>query len=515
MNEKFVNSSDQQDSNGSIPNAGQPDSYVLIANGDLSQSKEIAAQITAAMDIDVRCVSDGLSALAAIEESRPQVLIADVDLQRLDGFQLCRLIKLPVMNESDKIPVILTTAEYIDVISEQAARNVSAFAFIITTDREALIRTVRLALGDAAPRILEPYLTDCRGRALLACDNEEVRAIIENSLKMHGWALNFCKNIPACWPLLDSGQIQCMLLDSSLLAGNDGVSIARICNDYRKLSIVIIADPGDTSRFIRWMEAGADNVILRPLSPKSVMEACTNSQTKYELRSVHEQLQEKIDKLRSVSDYLDMVIDYSQEAIFSCDMEGRVKIWNKGAEKIYGYTSEEIVGRNVDDFLNPSDFKRRATDVVRILAQRGSFAEAEVTRRNAKGDTFPVAATYSSLLNSHGEFIGFSVVERDVTPVKALEAERIKSARLRAITQTAVTANDHINTPLGVILGYSQFLKMKLTNINESDVNALDTIQDQVHKIKGIMNKLKLMSDPIVKNYSIDGVTMFDLSKSK
>jgi hypothetical protein len=56
---------------------------------------------------------------------------------------------------------------------------------------------------------------------------------------------------------------------------------------------------------------------------------------------------------------------------------------------------------------------------------------------------------------------------------------------------------------------------MKLTDINESDVNALDTIQDQVHKIKGIMNKLKLMSDPIVKNYSIDGVTMFDLSKSK
>jgi two-component system cell cycle sensor histidine kinase/response regulator CckA len=246
-----------------------------------------------------------------------------------------------------------------------------------------------------------------------------------------------------------------------------------------------------------------------------VMDACAHGQTKFSLQSVHEQLQEKIDKLRSVSDYLDMVIDYSQEAIFSCDMEGRVKIWNKGAEKIYGYTADEIIGKNVDDFLNPPDFKRRATDVVRILAQRGSFAEAEVTRRNKNDDIFPVAATYSSLLNSHGEFIGFSVIERDVTPVKALEAERIKSARLRAITQTAVTANDHINTPLGVILGYSQFLKMKLTEISEADINALDTIQDQVHKIKGIMNKLKLMSDPIVKNYSIDGITMFDLSKSK
>jgi two-component system cell cycle sensor histidine kinase/response regulator CckA len=332
---------------------------------------------------------------------------------------------------------------------------------------------------------------------------------------MHGWTLHYCKEINECWPLLDSRIIQCMLLDSKLLIGNEGVSIARICNDYRKLSIVIIADPEDTSRFVRWMEAGADNVIVQPLTPKMVMDACAHGQTKFSLQSVHEQLQEKIDKLRSVSDYLDMVIDYSQEAIFSCDMEGRVKIWNKGAEKIYGYTADEIIGKNVDDFLNPPDFKRRATDVVRILAQRGSFAEAEVTRRNKNDDIFPVAATYSSLLNSHGEFIGFSVIERDVTPVKALEAERIKSARLRAITQTAVTANDHINTPLGVILGYSQFLKMKLTEISEADINALDTIQDQVHKIKGIMNKLKLMSDPIVKNYSIDGITMFDLSKSK
>jgi PAS domain S-box-containing protein len=190
-------------------------------------------------------------------------------------------------------------------------------------------------------------------------------------------------------------------------------------------------------------------------------------------------------------------------------------LWNKGAERVYGYTADEITGQIVDDFLDPPDFKRKSGDILRLIKQRGSFSDPEVQRTRKSGEVFEVSATYSLLTEPGGKGIGFSVMERDVTPIKALENERIKSARLRAITQTAVTANDHINTPLGIILGYAQFLEMKLAQIDEQDKAALETIQLQVHKIKGIMNKLKLISDPIVKNYSIEGVTMLDLSRSK
>jgi signal transduction histidine kinase len=177
---------------------------------------------------------------------------------------------------------------------------------------------------------------------------------------------------------------------------------------------------------------------------------------------------------------------------------------------------EEISGEIVDDYLDPPEFTRKAPDVVRILQQRGgSFVEQEIMRRKKSGEVFPVHATYSAIIDPDGACIGFSVIERDVGTHKALEAEKIKSARLRAITQTAVTANDQINTPLGVILGYAQFLQRKIDNLAPEDAAALEIIQQQVLKIKGIMNKLKLMSDPIVKNYSIEGVTMLDLSQSK
>jgi len=51
--------------------------------------------------------------------------------------------------------------------------------------------------------------------------------------------------------------------------------------------------------------------------------------------------------------------------------------------------------------------------------------------------------------------------------------------------------------------------------LTPEQVAALEIIQQQVLKIKGIMNKLRLMSDPIVKNYSIEGVTMLDLTQSR
>jgi PAS domain S-box-containing protein len=495
---------------------GAPSDYILVADGNPELSAKLKDQLQSALEIPVRCVSDGLTAIEEILRHCPRLVLADVDLPRLDGFQICRLTNLPIAEGTNRIQVILTTAEYLDVVAEQVARDVHAFAYIhASAEPETLTRVSKIALGILQPEPLERHLMNRRGNTVLVTENSELCDLISQSFDHSDNGLHSRCGMTECWPLLDTGLVQCLMLDARLLMGNAGVSIARIRNDYRKLSIIVIAEAGEPAHYIRWMEAGADNVILQPLDSNCILRACREGQLQFNLRSVHEQIQDKIDKLRSVSDYLDMVIDYSQEAIFSCDMNGLVKIWNKGAEKIYGYTAEEIIGQDVDTFLNPPGFKRKAGDVIRILSQRGSFAESEVMRMRKGGAEFPVAATYSSLLNSQGEFIGFSVVERDVTPVKALEAERIKSARLRAITQTAVTANDHINTPLGVILGYSQFLKMKLSGLAESDTNALDTIQDQVHKIKGIMNKLKLMSDPIVKNYSIDGVTMFDLSKSK
>lgn len=490
---------------------------ILVVDDDRDMLELTAAHIRNRGGATVLTAGDGDAASKLILERQPDVIISDVSMPIVDGFQLCRILHAPLFSGSQNIPVILTSATYRDVIAEQVARNVRAFAFIEQPHEPAhLFRLIDLALGAAVPGVAEPYLLRHTGTVAVVDDDPDIVALLRQFLEHLGWRVVSAENAAAARKLLSDVAVQLVLLDYEIPDAS-GLELLGWIREHRPDTVVIMITANTDERVvIELIRNGAEDYIRKPFDLNDVAHACRNALNKFNFLRIHEQFREKIEKLRSVTDYLDMVINLSQEAIFSCDNEGKVKIWNRGAEKMYGYAAEEIVGHVVDDFLDPPDFKRKSPDVIKILKQRGgSLVEPEISRRRKTGEIFPVYATYSAIINPQGEYIGFSVIERDVTMVQALESEKIKSARLRAITQTAVTANDQVNTPLGVIMGYAQFLQRKIPDLPPEDTAALEVIQQQVQKIKGIMNKLKLMSDPIIKNYSIEGVTMLDLAQSR
>lgn len=490
---------------------------ILLANDDQDILEILRAELRELGYPDPVTAVDGEQAIAHIREQIPDVIVSDVSMPKIDGFQLCRVLKSPLFPGSDNIPVILTSATYRDVIAEEVARNVHAFAYLQQPhDPDDLRRLIDVALGVRGADPMDHHLLQHLGNILVVDDDPDIIALLSMTLRRDGWNVLTAANGADAKTILDSQDVQLVLLDFHL-PDHNGLQLLKVIKaEYPELVVIMMTADRDEQNVIGLIKNGADDYLRKPLDIESISDACRSALNKYNFLRIHEQFREKIDRLRSVSEYLDLVINLSQEAIFSCDLAGHIKIWNRGAEKMYGYTAAEVMGKVVDDFIDPPGHKRKSDDLVKLLQQRGgSFIEPEVIRKTKSGELVHVYSTYSAIHHMSGDYIGFSVIERDVTPILALEAERIKSARLRAITQTAVTANDQINTPLGVILGYSQFLQKKLSNLSEEDENALDIIQQQVLKIKSIMNKLKLMSDPIVKNYSIEGVTMIDLTRSK
>ena len=489
---------------------------ILVINDDRAMLELSAEQLRSQGYPTVLTAGDGEIGVRLTQQHRPDVIVCDVSMPNVDGFQFCRILQSPLFEGSDQIPIILTSATYRDVVAEQVARNVRAFAYLQQPHRAAdLFRLVDLALGRAEMAISDLHLLRYCGTVAIVDDDPDIVRLLGQALEAVGWRVVSADNGGQAKRLLESHPVQLVLLDYHMPDENGLEMLHWIKQTRPEVVVIIITADSRPDVLIEFIKNGADDYVRKPFDPDVIVAACRNALSKYSFLRIHEQFQAQIEKLRSVTDYLDMVINLSQEAIFSCDVLGRVRIWSKGAERMYGYTSEEITGSILDDYLDPPDFKRKSPDVVNILQQRGgSLVEPEILRRKKSGEIFPVSATYSAIINSDGECIGFSVIERDVTPVRQLETEKIKSARLRAITQTAVTANDQINTPLGVILGYAQLLQRTVPTLGPQDAAALDIIQQQVMKIKGIMNKLKLMSDPIVKNYSIEGVTMLDLSKS-
>jgi PAS domain S-box-containing protein len=134
-------------------------------------------------------------------------------------------------------------------------------------------------------------------------------------------------------------------------------------------------------------------------------------------RHTEEALRASEEKYRRL---VDGVQDY---AIFMLDTLGQVVSWNAGAERMKGYTAEEIIGHNFSCFFPPQDIKRgRPEEVLRMTAASGRHEE-QIIRVRKDGSRFLANVTVTALRDSAGILRGFSEISRDLSESKESEAK--------------------------------------------------------------------------------------------
>jgi PAS domain S-box-containing protein len=164
-----------------------------------------------------------------------------------------------------------------------------------------------------------------------------------------------------------------------------------------------------------------------------------------------------LDSERRFRHLVQAVVDY---AIFQLDKEGIIVTWNAGAERIKGYTADEIIGQHFSSFYTEED---RAAGVPKralaIAEQEGKF-EAEGWRVRKDGTRFWASVVIDAMRSDSGELIGFAKVTRDIT--ERMEAQRIlhqtqeqlaASQRLEAVGQLSGGIAHDFNNLLMIILG--------------------------------------------------------------
>lgn len=116
------------------------------------------------------------------------------------------------------------------------------------------------------------------------------------------------------------------------------------------------------------------------------------------------------------------IVESSDDAILSKDLDGIIHSWNRGAERIYGYSAAEMVGKHVSSLLPPGH-PDDTGEIMRRL-RRGERLEHYETRRQAKdGRVLNVSLTISPIRNERGTVIGASAIARDITERKHSEEE--------------------------------------------------------------------------------------------
>ena len=165
-------------------------------------------------------------------------------------------------------------------------------------------------------------------------------------------------------------------------------------------------------------------------------------------RLVDEALRESEDRYRML---LDGVHDH---AIFMMDPRGQVVSWNAGAERIKGYSADQIVGQNFSCFFPPEDIARgRPAEVLRITAASGRHEEQSMRVRK-DGSQFLASVTFTALRDSVGNLRGFSEFSHDLT------ASRESEAKYRALMEAAPDAMLVVNEGGKIVLLNTQVEKL-------------------------------------------------------
>lgn len=158
------------------------------------------------------------------------------------------------------------------------------------------------------------------------------------------------------------------------------------------------------------------------------------------------------------------IVDSSNDAIVGKTLEGVVTTWNRGAEHVYGFTAEEMIGKDVSILLPPDRPNEIREIIAGMLAHDARTEHFETRRMRKDGRRIDVSLTVSPIRNSDGKVVGASSVARDVTEHNAM-AEALKASELRSVLAVSRAKDEMVSlvshelrTPLASLLGFTELL---------------------------------------------------------
>ena len=199
-------------------------------------------------------------------------------------------------------------------------------------------------------------------------------------------------------------------------------------------------------------------------------------------------------RLSELQERMAAIVESSDDAIISKDLDGVIRSWNRGAERIFGYKGEEIIGQHVSTITAP-DRIDEIPDILDRIKRGESVDHYETKRKTKDGRILTVSLTVSPIRDTAGNVTGASKVARDVTErVRQEQALRdVNAALSRAnadLQQFAYSASHDLQEPLRMVAAYSELLQRKFGG-------KLGPTGDQYirHTVQGAMRMETLLRD--------------------
>ncbi len=171
--------------------------------------------------------------------------------------------------------------------------------------------------------------------------------------------------------------------------------------------------------------------------------------------------------------FLASIIQNIPNAVCSIDLAGNLTTWNRGAEQMLGYRSDEIIGRHISHIIPAEQVQQELEHCLNILNTEGYFTDYESVRLARDGRRVPVEMTAVAIRDPQGVITSYASIMTDMTERKRAEEERLKMRKLEATGILAGGIAHDFNNLLNVIVGYIVLAKMQ-SGLDEQTRQHLD-----------------------------------------
>jgi two-component system sensor kinase FixL len=181
------------------------------------------------------------------------------------------------------------------------------------------------------------------------------------------------------------------------------------------------------------------------------------------------------------------IVESSDHAILSKTLDGTITSWNAGAEKMYGYSANEMVGQHVST-LAPGDLKDEVAKILERIRRGDNVDHLETVRVTKDGRRIDVSLTISAIKDEHGTIIGASTIARDITARRRAELQMLQQrgelahlSRVTMLGELSGSLAHELNQPLGAILRNTEAAELFLQDPSP-DLEELKAILADIRK---------------------------------
>jgi PAS domain S-box-containing protein len=316
-----------------------------------------------------------------------------------------------------------------------------------------------------------------KGVILIVDDNKAHIELLLNVLENAGFTVLMANNGERAVEIAEYALPNVILLDV-LMPKMDGFETCRrlkinaLTQDIPVIFLTAAAKKGDK---VKGLSVGAVDYITIPIESEEVL-ARVNIHLRLRnltksLKEQNEHLEKEISKRKRLEQERKQaeqkireqaaLLDITTDAILVRDLDHQIQFWNKGAEYLYGWKTNEAIGKNANELLYRQETLSQLQDIQTSLSEHGSW-QGELSQVHKDGKEIIVASRWALMQDDQGEPKSIVTVNTDITEKKQLEAQFLQAQRMESLGTLASGIAHDLNNALTPMMMTVQLLETQL-----------------------------------------------------